>query len=136
MKEGQEADGGAQYVVDGQWQHNPNEAHEADESGNMNNVFTGATRPSSLGGRAADESGCAAPTKALEVEAVVETPVAVVAVPVGEAAVVEEPAKVDKVAAVVAVPVVEAAKVEEPVAVVEQPVKAASESNRTGVRTS
>jgi hypothetical protein len=29
------------YVVDGAWVHNPTEPHEADESGNMNNVFTG-----------------------------------------------------------------------------------------------
>jgi hypothetical protein len=32
---------GVQYVVDGTWCHNPNEAHETDESGNVNNCFTG-----------------------------------------------------------------------------------------------
>ena len=29
-----------QYVVDGNWQHNPSETSEVDHSGNTNNVFT------------------------------------------------------------------------------------------------
>ncbi|SGY20690.1 BQ5605_C016g08126 [Microbotryum silenes-dioicae] len=34
-----------QYVVDGNWQFNPNEPHETDASGNVNNVFTAPAAP-------------------------------------------------------------------------------------------
>ncbi|SCV72197.1 BQ2448_4891 [Microbotryum intermedium] len=33
------------YVVDGNWQFNPNEPHETDASGNVNNVFTAPAAP-------------------------------------------------------------------------------------------
>lgn len=102
-----------QYIVDGNWQHNPNEAHETDASGNINNVFTGACARVSWSGEAkrrvdgtlTADLDCLVPDAGPSV--VILQPLQDIP-QVEESATVEEPVKVEE-------PTVEAAKaVEEP----------------------